>query len=377
MNSYLPLMPNGTDESALAPYWNTAHSITETSFTTMAKDTRVTFDSAPCPEVPVNKPSQHKVHCHRGADRQISYEDAENCVNEMSESFPALSTRAHRLMRQVSGSFNSRTIKVALILSVILNLLLAVPFGIFFGIWMSQKSDATSSPATTSVLSPPLSEQTTIEFCVLCSDLNKFEMKLVKVKSKNGICCINENASDFDEKRFVFPLLTDVRGSIPCRPGTRGQRSESDAHLLLDVKKTKLNVEGKLSVQKLFHWMDKNENDLSFVGSGLKYSPGTISILQSGKYYLYSHLTISTNESPLPGGAEEKIVVHSILKSSQGHGLSTLLTNQLTVRQKEASGSTINGVVELSAGDEVYVYFSYPSLLKDTVGANIFGLFLL
>lgn len=350
----------------------------------MAKDTRVTFESTTCPEVTVNKQSQHKVHCHRGADRQISYEDAENCVNEMSESFPALSTRAHRLMRQVSGSFNSRTIKVALILSVILNLLLAVPFGIFFGIWMSRKHEGGSVPATTSVLSPPYtalaSEQTTIEFCVLCSDLNKFEMKLVKVKSKNGICCINENASDFDEKRFVFPLLTEVRGSIPCRPGIRGQSSESDAHLLLDVKKTKQNVERKLSVENLFHWLDKDDNNLAFVGSGVKYSPGTISIVQSGKYYLYSHLTISTNESPLPGGAEEKIVVHSILKSSrsgQGHSLPTLLTNQLTVRQKEARGSSVNGVIELSAGDQVYVYFSYPSLLKDTVGANVFGLFLI
>ncbi|GFR97127.1 hypothetical protein ElyMa_004469400 [Elysia marginata] len=79
----------------------------------------------------------------RAAERQVSTEDAENCINEISESFPALSNKAHRLMRQVSGSFNSRTLKVALIFSIMLNIVMGISFGVFFGMWMSW--DRTSS----------------------------------------------------------------------------------------------------------------------------------------------------------------------------------------------------------------------------------------
>ena len=162
-------------------------SITEpSSITSMAKDTRVTFDSATNNNNGTNGamspngvgggpggggggpggfslghhhnslaphqqplPSHHHSHhphkpsskMGRGhsriAERQVSTEDAENCINEISESFPALSNKAHRLMRQVSGSFNSRTLKVALIFSIMLNIVMGISFGVFFGMWMS------------------------------------------------------------------------------------------------------------------------------------------------------------------------------------------------------------------------------------------------
>lgn len=165
----------------------------------MAKDTRVTFDSAPAPSP--NKPPS-KVRHNRIAERQISYEDAENCVNEMSESFPALSTRAHRLMRQVSGSFNNRTIKVALIMSVILNLLLGIPFGIFFGFWMSQKHEAVVDNSLPSLLKDSNS-YIIIESCFPCSEKDLNLNSRVKVKSKNNICCTDEKFLNFEASPYV------------------------------------------------------------------------------------------------------------------------------------------------------------------------------
>lgn len=177
----------------------------------MAKDTRVTFD--PPAQVP-NKPC-NKVRHNRVTERQISYEDAENCVNEMSESFPALSTRAQRLMRQVSGSFNNRTIKVALILSVILNLILGIPFGIFFGFWMSQRNDASlrssgagSAPSVDS-FERLVDEKsyTLVESCFPCSDSDLGLDSRVKVKSKNNICCTDDKVLHVEGSPYVSMMF--------------------------------------------------------------------------------------------------------------------------------------------------------------------------
>ncbi|KAI8743695.1 hypothetical protein BgiMline_032150 [Biomphalaria glabrata] len=360
-NSYSPLMSLGPEETT--PYWNIGHSITETSFTAMAKDTRVTFDPA---DVPANKPS-HKVHCHRAADRQISYEDAENCVNEMSESFPALSTRAHRIMRQVSGSFNSRTIKVALILSVILNLLLAVPFGIFFGFWMSQRHTATSS--LTASTSSSSSSADLAPNCVLCSSLNSLELKnRIRIRFNHGTMCCLEEKHSLNDPDQLFQMFKDL---FPCKGGNK----DSYAQFTLDVKKTKSKFEYiKDSPDKIFHWVNNGE-----IGKSIRNLNGTVQVLQDGNYYIFSHLTFSSMDTPLAEGVEEKIVTHSIVKKpvSSRKGSPTLLMDQLTVKKQEIRGSTNSGVVFLEKGEEIFVYASVPNLLKDAEYGNVFGLFLI
>jgi len=185
----------------------------------MAKDTRVTFDnSSPNPSKQNGRPGRHS-----RTERQISYEETENCVNEMSESFPALSNRAHRLMRQVSESFNFRTIKVALIISAILNLVLGIPFGVFVGIYISQKSESTSGSSLPSARpgmlggswypsrqdgynfpSPPLLT-INMDTCINCGDIpaGRTDMwKLVKIRSRNNVCCTHERTKTLRTSSF-------------------------------------------------------------------------------------------------------------------------------------------------------------------------------
>ncbi|KAH9514678.1 hypothetical protein Btru_023250 [Bulinus truncatus] len=338
----------------------------------MAKDTRVTFDSYPA-EVPANKQT-HKVHCHRTADRQISYEDAENCVNEMSESFPALSTRAHRIMRQVSGSFNSRTIKVALILSVILNLLLAVPFGIFFGFWMSQRHTAAASaqlsqlPSSSS--SSSSSEIVSPSSCVPCSSLNSYEIQnRVRIRFIQGtMCCLEEKSSSSDPDQ----LLQLMKDPLLCKGASR----ESYAHFTLDVKQTKKNADPRspAAIEKIFHWLNSGE-----IGKGIRNLNGSVQVLQDGNYYIFSHLTLSSIDSPFPAGEDEKVVTHSVVKkdNSGRRSTTTLLMDQLTVKKQEVRGSSNSGVFYLEKGEEIFVFITSPDLLKASDNANVFGLFLI
>ncbi|XP_059170712.1 uncharacterized protein LOC131952174 isoform X2 [Physella acuta] len=353
-------------------------SITETSFTTMAKDTRVTFDSSQ--DAP---PSKHKVHCTRPADRQISYEDAENCVNEMSESFPALTTRAHKFMRQVSGSFNSRTIKIALILSVILNLLLAIPFGIFFGIWMSQKNDVTS-PALSP--SPSFSlDSNGRPFVKLCVPCGKFNFELshkVKVRSNNDICCADDlSSAEYDILAPTSPgpgpnVYPQV---LPCQ---LSGNVDAKAHLVLDVMTTKANVKNRPFPQNLFSWVSDHKDKNSYVGSGVKYSNGHFVIQKRGTYFIYNHLTLSTIENTLDINKTDLIIQHSIQKMEPGdHGKAvSLASNSLTLKRSEVRDSNVQGLFDLNEGDIVYVYLSYPSVLKgksgDMTTLQVFGLFL-
>ncbi|CAG5134009.1 unnamed protein product [Candidula unifasciata] len=391
-------MPYSSDD---ATYWGPAqrycgvckccspYIITETSFSAMAKDTRVTFDSAPAPSP--NKPA-NKVRHNRIAERQISYEDAENCVNEMSESFPALSTRAHRLMRQVSGSFNNRTIKVALIMSVILNLLLGIPFGIFFGFWMSQKNEAVVG---TSLLSSSKDSNSyiIIESCFPCSDKDLDRNTRVKVKSKNNICCTDEKLFNFEGSPY-FCLTADVfkrqcvgntdiaRAPQPCTTGSgnsqsAGGQSLAAAHLMLDVEQTKSRMKDSVHKNDInLVWLYRDVEHRTFVGDGVEYANGQITIHKAGKYHIYSHMTLSSNENPLPEHYDEIIIVHSLLWNPRGAS-KHLLFSQVTLKPNEVKSTDIEGSFELREGDVISVYLSHPSFLKNVSPANVFGLFIL
>ncbi|XP_012943384.1 uncharacterized protein LOC101857902 isoform X2 [Aplysia californica] len=402
---YSPLLAPGTEKTAVT-YWNGGHSITETSFSTMAKDTRVTFDnSSPNPS------KQSGRGRHSRAERQISYEETENCVNEMSESFPGLSNRAHRLMRQVSESFNFRTIKVALITSAILNLLLGIPFGVFFGIWISQKNEGASSSSSPSS-SPSSSSSSSsssslvpvdngwqnnqdlghalipVHGCYPCSDITSRGLKnRVKVKSRNDICCTEVKIPEMDGASFTFSYANTMRGGdsdkqgFPCRGSGRGDlgypiEATAAAHMMLDVKQTKLNIKGHgHSEEYPLSWIsDDPEGGLNFVGEGVYYSKGQITIRSSGKYHVYSQVTLSTTENPLDEGDAEKIIVHAIIAKSKGTP-KTLVLSQVTIKQNEVRSTNMEGTFNFSKGDVISIYVSHPSFLKDVRPGNTFGLF--
>uniref|UniRef100_A0A0B6ZWM2 THD domain-containing protein n=1 Tax=Arion vulgaris TaxID=1028688 RepID=A0A0B6ZWM2_9EUPU len=359
----------------------------------MAKDTRVTFDpeAAQTPSKPSNK-----VRHNRVTERQISYEDAENCVNELSESFPALSTRAHRLMRQVSGSFNNRTIKVALILSVVLNLLLGIPFGIFFGFWMSQKSESATDTSSSSSLSSPLGSlksYSIIETCYPCSESDLDIGNRLKVKSKQNLCCTDDKVYVLENSPYVC-LTADVfkrrcmdstdssRVPLPCKSGSgsadRGNgQSVVAAHLILDVEQTQSRIKDTSNRKQIaLVWVDNDAQRRTFMGEGVEYSNGQIKINKAGKYHIYSHMTLSTNENPLPENEKEKIITHSLLWNARG-ATKDLLFSQVTIKPNEVKSSDIEGSFELLEGDIISVYLSHPSFVKNVPPANVFGLFIL
>ncbi|CAG5127214.1 unnamed protein product, partial [Candidula unifasciata] len=369
--------------------------ITEALHAAMAKDTRVSFD--PPAQAP-NKPNNKARH-GRGTERQISYEDAENCVNEMSESFPALSTRAQRLMRQVSGSFNNRTMKVALILSVILNLLLGIPFGIFFGFWMSQKNEASLSPSSREAslsssssldsLKRLVGEKTYSlrELCFPCSDTDLELDNRVKVNSKNSICCTEDKilhvqdspyycvSGDVFRRRCMGGDLS-LPVALPCKSGSESRGAESAAHLMLDVDETKARMKNPSHNEIPLVWITRDPEHRTFVGKDVSYSSGHITIHKSGKYHLYSHMTLSSNENPLSEDEGERIIVHSLLWNSRGVSKS-LLFSQVTLKRNEVKSTNIEGSFELLDGDVISVYLSHPSFLKNIRPANVFGLFML
>lgn len=119
-------------------------------------------------------------------------------------------------------------------------------------------------------------------------------------------------------------------------------------------------------------WVYTDSQHRTFLGDGVEYSKGQIKIHKPGKYHIYSHLTLTTNENPLSDG--EKIIVHSLLWNTRGAS-KYLLFAQVTMKPNEVKSTNIEGSFELLEGDVVSVYVSHPSFLKNEFAANVFGLF--
>ena len=106
----------------------------------------------------------------------------------------------------------------------------------------------------------------------------------------------------------------------------------------------------------------------------------------SGKYHVYSQVTLDTTENPLDGA--EKKIIHAIIHKSGGggprgvgsrlrdnEGYQTLLTSEITMKPHEVRSMNNEGTFQFFEDDEVYVFVSYPSYIRNVKEGNTFGLF--
>ncbi|RUS74901.1 hypothetical protein EGW08_017332 [Elysia chlorotica] len=453
------------------PEFKLSESITEpSSITSMAKDTRVTFDSAtnnnngtttgalspngmggggggpgglgfgmghhhtglaPHQQAPAHllQHQNHQNHQHhhsaphksklgrghsRIAERQVSTEDAENCINEISESFPALSNKAHRLMRQVSGSFNSRTLKVALIFSIMLNIVMGISFGVFFGMWMSWDRNGSGDGGTGSGSGDssgisghhrPTSQAFTghhggyhlggqevlahgksVNPAVMAALGSKIAANQNTIEAICAYCparpCANQppSGSGFGHGGAASQASELGRGQEPPKCVCVNEAFQSTlktlsaAHMMLDVYETKK--------QKSLIWLTHDADNICYVGEGVRYERGELTILHTGQYHVYSQVTFSTIDNPMPSGMSELLLLFSIQRRPRQSGgsprsepVQTILLSKLTMEPGQEENDMVSGIVKLTEGDVLSVYISHPSLLKNTLPANYFGVF--
>ncbi|GFN74151.1 hypothetical protein PoB_000065700 [Plakobranchus ocellatus] len=314
----------------------------------------------------------------RHPERQVSTEDAENCINEFSESFPALSNKAQRLMRQVSGSFNSRTLKVALIFSIMLNIIMGISFGVFFGMWMSW---GRSSPGHSGASNADISKSITIAKNSDTVPLSTFASQRTSntVYASDAVCnqfcparpCVKTPPSSLDTSGLPGTSSSSDCGRCKNTPQSEN-KSNSSAHMMLDVYNTK---RGKSLI-----WLTQDADNICHVGKDLRYKSGKLTVLHSGQYYVYSQVTFSTIDNPMPRGQRELLLVFSIQRqpsSTKGDSRrsQTLLLSKLTMVPNKEQNDGVSGVIQLKEGDSLSVYISHPSLLKNLRQANFFGLY--
>ncbi len=114
----------------------------------------------------------------------------------------------------------------------------------------------------------------------------------------------------------------------------------------------------------------------NFVGDGVSYSHGNLEILETGKYHVYSQVTLDTNINPLEESTEGRIIIFAVVIAyPNGAKDVPLLSSQITMKNSEVRSMNTEGTFEFNKGDKVSVYISYPSLIKDVKEGNSFGLF--
>lgn len=349
----------------------------------------------------------------RMAERQVSAEDAENCINEISENFPALSNKAHRLMRQVSGTFNSRTLKVTLIFSIMLNIIMGITFGVFFGMWVNSSKVTTGESSSLSSSSgqqghigpssqaftghhsgpflPPSGHQTvqingkTVNPALMAALGSKIASNENTIEAICAYCparpCSDtptSGGSHMAHGGSSSKPSSAIGGQDPpkCVCVNDALRSElktlSAAHMMLDVHETK-----KMNTPI---WMTHDAKNICYVGKGLRYADSKLTVLHTGKYFVYSQVTFSTVDNQMPEGLSDNLLlVFSIQRtprsSSMHRAAETILLSKLSMEDKKEKNDSVGGVIPLSEGDVLSVYISHPSLLKNLESANYFGLY--
>ncbi|GFR97120.1 FAS ligand-like protein [Elysia marginata] len=148
----------------------------------------------------------------------------------------------------------------------------------------------------------------------------------------------------------------------------------SAAHMMLNVRETKKHLYPI--------WRTHDVDNICYVGKGLRYANGELTVLHTGKYYVYSQVTFSTIDNKLPTKMSELMLVFSIQRkprlppNSRDHDIAkTILLSKLTMEEEKEHNDSVSGVVPLTEGDVLTVYISHPSLIKDLLHANYFGLY--
>ena len=128
-------------------------------------------------------------------------------------------------------------------------------------------------------------------------------------------------------------------------------------------------------VEKSLIWLTHDKDKICYVGEGVRYNSGELTILQKGKYYVYSQITFSTIDNEMPHGQSELLLVFSIQRKPRHETQQTLLLSKMTMEPNKEENDSVSGIIQLNEGDVLSVYISHPSLLKNILAANFFGLY--